>query len=273
MAGMPERIEFETPENVRVSYPLAGLGSRFIAWLVDWLILGVILTVVIIVLLIIAVTSTKLLDDFVRSLGRTPPGQPPEIPFYVFGFAWLLGAFGSLLYFGLSEYFWRGQTMGKRMMSLRVAKADGFSLDATSVFLRNIFRTIDQLPVLWVIPLLSARAQRLGDMVGGTVVVREEKTPWQRPGGETPDGAAAEPLYRFEPSALARATPTDVEAVRRLLERWGALKAAEREAFVAALCEPLARRLQVIPPGPAQRERFLRDFLAAHHHRQHRQLG
>jgi len=270
---MPERIEFETPENVRVSYQLAGLGSRFIAWLIDSIVVLVILFLLGILLLVAAIASGKAFEDFFRSLEKTQPGQPPEIPMYFLGILVLLWGFGSFAYFGLYEYCRRGQTLGKRQLALRVAKADGFALDATSIFLRNIFRVVDSLPPLWLVPLFSAKSQRLGDMVGGTVVVKEETVQWDGAVDDALARPAGEPLFRFEPSTLARATPADVEAVRRILERWGGLGAPERVQLLAMVCKPLAERLQTTPPDPARRERFLRDFLAAYYRQQRRQLG
>lgn len=84
-----------------------------------------------------------------------------------------LGA-GKFFYYGISELCLRGQTIGKRSSKIRVVKIDGFSLDAVSILVRNIFRVVDHLPLLWIVPLLSAKSQRLGDMVAGTIVIQQE---------------------------------------------------------------------------------------------------
>ena len=109
-----------------------------------------------------------------KNLGKFGPfdeNNSREVPIYFIAFAWLFWGLGSFIYFTLCELFWRGQTIGKWACDVRVVKTDGFSLDAASVLLRNIFRLVDQIPPLWIVPVLSPRSQRFGDMVAGTVVV------------------------------------------------------------------------------------------------------
>ena len=78
----------------------------------------------------------------------------------------------------LCEHFWKGQTLGKWVLGLRVLDQNGLELQFTQVALRNILRVVDTLPLGLVggISILSTEhRQRLGDMAAGTVVIRERR--------------------------------------------------------------------------------------------------
>jgi len=98
-------------------------------------------------------------------------------------------------YYVLSELAWNGQTIGKRMMKIKVVSSDGLSLSAHSLVVRNLMKEAEVfLPAtllltldaasLWsslialgwifgtlLVPLLNKRRQRLGDMIAGTYVI------------------------------------------------------------------------------------------------------
>ena len=122
---------------------------------------------------------------------------------------------GSFIYFGLSELLSRGQTLGKRLSGIRVVRIDGFALEPAGILVRNIFRVIDNLPPLWIVPLVSKKSQRFGDMVAGTVVVFDKPesisdlrlTLSQRPAGTA--------QFTFDAAMLKRARPQDFQADRK----------------------------------------------------------
>jgi len=74
------------------------------------------------------------------------------------------------------EWFWRGQTVGKRLLRLRVLDEQGLRLQPSQVVIRNLLRVVDSLPLLYlaggVTAFISAKNQRLGDLAAGTIVVR-----------------------------------------------------------------------------------------------------
>ena len=85
----------------------------------------------------------------------------------------------SLIYAVVSEWVWRGQTVGKRLMGLRVVDARGLRLEPSQVIVRNLMRLLDALPALYLVGgiacVFSRHRQRLGDLAAGTVVVRTSK--------------------------------------------------------------------------------------------------
>jgi uncharacterized RDD family membrane protein YckC len=76
-----------------------------------------------------------------------------------------------------SEWLWRGQTLGKRLLRLRVVDERGLRLTFAQIALRNLLRFVDQLPGAYLVGgvamLTTRRGQRLGDLAAGTLVVWE----------------------------------------------------------------------------------------------------
>jgi len=276
---MAEAIQFETPENVQISYQPAGLGHRFIAWLLDQILVWTLSIVLIIALVMVGIATGGILGEFLESMGETIEDAESDqqageqLLLYFIGIAMLVWGFSSFVYFGASELFLRGQTLGKRLISLRVVKANGFSLDPVSIFVRNLFRAVDHLSPLWIVPVLSKKGQRFGDMVAGTVVVSDKPAPLSLVREELAERTAVEAKYRFDASSLARLRASDFEAVELLLDRWDDLPQTQLVDFLDALVEPLARRLRTEAPPVDDRLRFLEDLLAAEYRRQSRSLA
>ena len=146
-----------TPEGVVFSQTLAGPVTRFLAWMFDLLCIMLILAVLNIVVVFVLVVSPVLSS----ALG------------VIFGFVITVG-YGMTL-----EWLWRGQTLGKRLLRLRVVDASGLRLQFSQVAIRNLLRVVDLLPGMYLVggiaTLCSRKAQRLGDLAANTVVIRIPK--------------------------------------------------------------------------------------------------
>jgi hypothetical protein len=187
---------------------------------------------------------------------------------------WFLAySLGNLLYFGFCELFMRGQTIGKRQTHIRVVVIDGFSLDPLAIFLRTIFRVVDHLPPLYVVPLFTAKSQRLGDLVAGTIVVVDERATFGPLREQLAARAPAEGRFQFDRTVLDRLRDVDVQAIEKILERWSSISLDHRQELVGRLVSALAVRLQVECPADADQLTFLNDLLTAEYRRQHRKLG
>jgi uncharacterized RDD family membrane protein YckC len=170
-----EQLTIDTPEQIALEFPLAGVGSRFLALAFDTLIQ-------LSVGMVLAFAGFMAAIQIPRLLGAAPIATTNRGN----GALWvlalvILGVF--LLFYGyyiVFEIAWRGQTPGKRLVGLRVISASGRPMTALQAILRNLLRIIDQVPGLYAIGILSvlvtARNQRLGDLAAGTVVVREQPT-------------------------------------------------------------------------------------------------
>jgi uncharacterized RDD family membrane protein YckC len=148
------RLAIQTPEAVVFAYPLAGPLPRMLAWLIDVFCVSAAASILTTPLRLLSLIS----PDFSYALG-------------------LLAAFVLQIGYSIAlEWFWRGQTIGKRLLRLRVIDVQGLRLQPQQIVLRNLLRPVDQLPVLYlagaVAMLLSSRAQRLGDWAANTVVTR-----------------------------------------------------------------------------------------------------
>jgi uncharacterized RDD family membrane protein YckC len=269
---MASPLEFETPENVQIAYRPAGLGTRFSAWMLDTVFVFFVSIAVFAVAMIIASAAGVAFKRF-ENLDPANDKDARQISLYFFAFASLFWALGSFLYFTLCELLGRGQTIGKRASGVRVVKTDGFSLDAVSILLRNVFRLVDQLPALWIVPVLSPRSQRFGDMVAGTIVVTEAREDLGELRTALLRRPAAESKFRFDGTMLARALPVDIEAAERILERWAEITPRQRFNLLELISDPLARRLGAPRPDIDDRREFLAEFLAAVYRREARRLG
>ena len=148
-----------TPENVRLEHTLAGLGSRLLAWTID---------VFVIVLVIIA-------TGMVAGLISLVSDRVGEAVYVTLAFVVSLG------YPIILEHRWEGRTVGKRAVGLRVVGRGGLPLTWGQVLLRNLLRPVDMLPGLAAVAGLSMgihpELRRLGDLVAGTLVIRERRPP------------------------------------------------------------------------------------------------
>ncbi|MEN9677914.1 MAG: hypothetical protein RIS76_3810 [Verrucomicrobiota bacterium] len=150
-------LRLRTPEGIAFDLPLAGPVSRLVAWMLDALIIA-------------------LLCSVIGALFSAVGWLLPDLAAGVMLIAFFVSQFGYAI---LLEWRWRGQTLGKRLMRLRVVDATGHKLHLSQIVLRNLLRTVDVLPGSYLIGglacCLTPRAQRLGDLAANTVVIREPR--------------------------------------------------------------------------------------------------
>jgi uncharacterized RDD family membrane protein YckC len=157
MPGKTNTLLIKTPEGIVFSQLLASPVSRWLAWVIDLAVLMAAMTILGTVLGMLQVLSAD-----------------------------IAGALYALAYFVLSigygialEWFWRGQTLGKRVLKLRVVDAEGMRLQFHQVVIRNLLRFVDSLPVFYFVGgmacLLNKKTQRLGDFAANTIVIRHPR--------------------------------------------------------------------------------------------------
>lgn len=276
---MVASLEFETPENIRVAYEPAGMGTRYLAWFLDNILITVMIFVMFFLSILLGVVTETVVRQAAQSLQglenvapekQTEVGQ--RILQYLIGLSILVWGLGSFVYYTCFELWLRGQTFGKWMLGLRVVRIDGFALDPSAIFVRNIFRVIDQIPAMWVVPFMSKRSQRFGDMVAGTTVVVDRPEKLSSVRDAIAEFGSADARFTFDSLKLKRARPQDFQAIEKILERWNKLTEAQRNALLDQIVPPLVERLQTDSPAPEERVVFLKDLLAAEYRRQHRNL-
>lgn len=271
---MNNSVAFETPENIHVAYRTAGVGTRFVAWFVDQMILTIFCVLFFLVAMIAGAALGISIDGLFEDVdSKNPLENMHQVQMVMLGISVFIWSLGSFFYFGLSELFMRGQTIGKRKMNIRVVKADGFALDPMGVFIRTIFRVVDQLPLLWIVPVISKRQQRFGDMTARTLVVSDEAAEISPLRGALANRSQAESRFRFDATMLKKCRPVDFQAAEQLLERWDTVSALLRDSVANKIVTAIAARVGIDPPPQAEQRAFLIDLLAAEFRRQSRSLG
>lgn len=153
----PLELRIRTPEGIVFAYPLAGPITRSLAWAIDGAVL----------IALVFTVSTGL--GMLGAISRDFSEALAAILIFVLSFGYSI----------VLEWFWRGQTVGKKMMRLRVMDADGLRLQFHQVLMRNLVRFADILPGFYLVggvtSLLSRKAQRLGDIAAGTIVVHHRQ--------------------------------------------------------------------------------------------------
>lgn len=232
---LDDRMLIETPEGVSIEVTLAGLGSRLGATVIDLLIQGG---------LLLALTLAF-------SLSGTTVSQ--ELNVFLLGLGTVLVAVVVVGYYVVFEAFNGGRTPGKAALGIGVATVDGTPLGLGAVTLRTLMRLVDFLPAAYVVGALSiavtARNQRLGDLVANTVVIRHRMA---KPAPAGFDHAAQPQSRRWDVSGIG---PAEVALVRRFLARRSSLTPEAQ----ARLTSDLATKLR--PRVPAGRELSDLDFL------------
>src|SRR5689334_12191644 len=260
-------LVIETPERVPLHFALASIGNRFIACAIDH-------TIQILAIGLIGLSSLILMSfpSIEQIVGSAPK--------------WVLAVMILVLflifagYFAFFEWAWSGQTPGKRWLKLRVIREDGRPITFWEAAVRNLLRTLDMMPApFYSIGLISVfstnRDQRVGDMVAGTVVVREREA-------EAPEFSqvfatpVSDPALRrsFKPvdftASLNSLTEAEIQVVETFLRRRWDLADVPRQWMAWRVSLPILYKLRpTYDVATFSYEGFLEELLHRYLH-QHR---
>ncbi|MBS2030535.1 MAG: RDD family protein [Deltaproteobacteria bacterium] len=233
-----------TPELVEFDFELAGLYARFLAWVIDGCIAGAISAGALFALSFMAMFASGLAG------------------FLIFVLLFL----ASWGYFTFFEWRMGGRTPGKKAMGLRVVQVSGVRIEFTHAALRNLLRAFDHLPFLYAvgggIALFAPSRRRLGDLVAGTVVVRERrrKVPANLAAG-TGGPARSGLLGRLE-EKLRRATVPERELLLSAALRREELDVPARLTLFAELAGFLHERFGIEKPDHLSDEKLVLEAVA-----------
>ncbi|HZI15753.1 MAG TPA: RDD family protein [Myxococcus sp.] len=197
-------LDVATPERVALSLPVAGIGYRCLAWLVD---ASLIFFFWVVAYFVFTLLVSDVLGVFqaLSGLART------LLVVGVFATQWL--------YWTVGEVFFHGQTPGKRALRIRVVRMDGSPVGAFESAVRNLCRAVDFLPIAYaagcICMLLNSQHRRLGDLLAGTLLVREERIDLDKYTAPIVDAAPRSSA----PAATRALTPEEVELVLSFLSR------------------------------------------------------
>lgn len=257
-----DQLSIETPELVALEFPLAGIGSRCLALLLDYLLQIVVMIIVIILFSTLADSSAT-----IGSAARGPAADKWAVAILIlipFLFHWA--------YFTLFEAFWSGRTPGKRMVRVRVIHQSGRSITFFEAMVRNLIRVVDALPSFYAVGVVSLfitkRHQRLGDLAAGTLVIHEEKreaTLWNGTAARSFTASIFDmgPIQRTTPGtglpadAIARLNKADLEAIDNFLARRLDLPLDIRAGLAARLAAQMKGRMRITEPVALSDETLL----------------
>jgi uncharacterized RDD family membrane protein YckC len=148
------RLTIQTPEGVSFHLLLAGPVSRCLAWMVD---AGCILA---------AYQGIRVLVGLMGMVSSDMSLALSTMTFFIIRTGYAIAM----------EWYWQGQTVGKRVLGLRVVDINGLRLQPSQIIIRNLLRAVDSLPLFYLVGglacLATAYGQRLGDLAANTIVIR-----------------------------------------------------------------------------------------------------
>jgi uncharacterized RDD family membrane protein YckC len=243
-----DQLRIDTPEQIALELPLAGIGSRFLALAIDTLIQAAVYLIIGLIAIFTAAVGSSVLTFLPRLLG-------PAMAIFI-GFAVYWG------YFAFFETIWKGQTPGKRYAGIRVIKDTGRPINVFEAIGRNLMRAVDGLPGVYgvgvVCMMLNQQSRRLGDFVAGTVVVHEKAADDVRPSWNTSDHISFDSNTQAAPApGLSQITPEELVLIETYLHRrWDLDKYVRLNTAIQ-----IADRIKAKTGMQAQPNQHVDDFL------------
>jgi uncharacterized RDD family membrane protein YckC len=259
-----DQLSIETPELVGIEFPLAGIGSRCVALLVDSVVQGL--------SFVVFLVATILIFAALPRTATVPhPTQSADPAKWAIALMILIPFLLQWGYFALFEAFWNGQTPGKRMLRLRVIQQSGRPIGLFESMGRNLIRIIDMLPGFYLIGAVcifaTRRQQRLGDMVAGTLVVHSVPTETSilPAGTRTFTAASLEPLpqpvlrttLELPADGVARLSGADLQLMENFMARRLDLPLDVRASLAERLAVRMKEKTLLEVPSGTNNETFL----------------
>jgi len=252
----------DTPEQVALYFPLAGLGSRFLGVALDIAIqAAVTLLLILIAAVVFSAIGTSKLDNMSNTAAKW------FVALLILGYFTLIWG-----YYALFEAFRNGQTPGKRVLKIRVIKDSGRQITLFEALARNLLRVIDNLPGAYLTGVISIlvtkQNKRLGDLIAGTIVVHERtdefggylSAPVSRSFTSNIFEVPATPppaLSEIPADRVARLTHSDLHLIDSFLARAISLPMEARAQLGSRLLDKLCMKMEVAVPTDVPPERTL----------------
>lgn len=236
-----DTLIIETPERVPLHFALASIGNRFLACAIDHALQA--LTMILMGIAFFTLANYSSFSD-----------QLTSAPKWVYAVLIVVLFLIITGYFAFFEWLWSGQTPGKRWLKLRVIREDGRPVTFWEASVRNLLRSFDMMPApFYSIGLISvfstSRDQRVGDLVAGTVVVREREA--EAPAfAQVFAATVSDPAQRrsFKPvdftADLSGLTESEIEVVETFLRRRWDLSDVPRQWMAWRVSLPIMYKIR-----------------------------
>ena len=247
MVNTMDNLVIDTPEQIPLEFPLAGIGSRFLALALDTL---------------FQIAVGLLLGGIAYAVGARG-GKMPTHGAWTMAIVVLVSFSLQSGYFALFEAIWNGQTPGKRLTHLRVIQDSGRPITPYEAVARNLLRIVDSIPAFYgvgiISALLSSKSKRLGDYVAGTVVVHEKPVVLET--GTRWDLAAASGSSRYD---VSRLSADEFQLIEAFLLRRNQLSSEVRTQTIHGIMRRLSASLEFAPEDTQNPEALLETLAAAY---------
>jgi len=267
-ATNPDSMAFhetvETPEQVQLQLELAGLGTRSIAFILDALIrYGVLISVLVAIMMVFSLTK----EDFVMANSHVM-GHIIVVGVIILFFA------AEWIYYAVFEWYWNGQTPGKRAVHIRVLKDGGGPISFLDSALRNLLRPIDSTGPMCAVGILfiffSRKNKRPGDFAARTIVVRERRHMLSQILAEPISTALVTGPLADQARRIA-ITAEEHEMIARYMQRRPQLDIVTRQNLSRQIAQVIVQRVRAENPSseaiqlaPTETERFIEALLSVH---------
>lgn len=229
-----QTIRITTSQNIDIDYEMGGLGERIVAALIDW---GMFF--VIYIGLAIAGVTLNMVD----ALGIV----------MVITFAALY-----VFYDLICEVFMNGQSVGKKVMKIRVVSADGAQPRLSQYLLRWLFRIVEcgisLGSIALVVAAISEKGQRIGDMVAGTVMIRTVPRTNLKHVAFRPPADGYAPVF----TNAGQLSEQDIELITEVINTY--IKTGNN-VVVFNMALRIKQHLNITPPAEMNDMRFLQTIL------------
>lgn len=231
---MDRTLDIRTPESIEFSYDLAGVGSRFLAVMLDLCIQVGFVLLLFWGFMLIAGKAPRAAHVAAATADRLATNVAIAIVIAIV----FLVFFG---YFIIFEAMWNGRTPGKKALGIRVVRDGGYPLDWGASLVRNLIRIVEATVGFYAISVLvavfSPQNKRVGDFAAGTIVIRDSRI--EGPGAFL--AQMREPVY----ASTAYVTGDERAVIRRFLDRRAELTYERRRALAAQFAQRVRPR---VPP-------------------------
>jgi uncharacterized RDD family membrane protein YckC len=241
-----DRLDIDTPEQISLELPLAGIGSRFLALTLDSLIQVGVVIVLIVMGWIVSVSYSELSGAADKFFSETVG----TIVLVLVPFCLYWG------YFAFFEILWQGQTPGKRVAGLRVIHQTGRPMTAVECIGRNLIRAIDMQPIgIYAVGLIcmmcNKQNRRVGDFVVGTIVVHDKALD-----SVSPSWGSKSPAAPIQPE-LRKLSSDELVLIEAYLNRRYDLEPTVRFMTAQRIVAMISERLGTSKPPELRDDDFL----------------
>jgi uncharacterized RDD family membrane protein YckC len=236
-------VKVQTAQNVEINYEIASLGDRILAALIDYgVLIAYMLTIGIIVYVL---NQLDMQDDWLL------------IPLMIL---YLVIIFYDLL----CEMLMDGQSVGKKVMKIKVIKLDGTQPSFGSYFMRWILRIVDIVlfspAVAMLVILINGRGQRLGDIAANTTVVKlTERIKFSETLFEEVDRQ-----HNITYHEVSQLNDRDIETLKEVLQTTEKLEQAQAQKLQERTKQVLEQKMSIKVTQPAREflETIVKDYNA-----------